>query len=78
MKVNRKKTYLGKMPKNDEGFVDLLPAERISFMWELAAELWLLRKSPCRRRIRDGRVWLSPGRKKDKLDLDYLKRAKSA
>lgn len=46
MKVNRNKTYLGKLSKNDEGFVEMSPAERISFMWELTAELWSLRKSP--------------------------------
>ncbi len=45
MKVDRNKTYLGKASKNDEGFVDISPAERISFMWELTAELWSLRKS---------------------------------
>nr|MBU1328366.1 hypothetical protein [Candidatus Omnitrophota bacterium] len=45
MKVNRNKVYLGKVSKNDEDFVDMSPAERISFMWELTAELWSLRKS---------------------------------
>jgi hypothetical protein len=45
MKVNRNKTYLGKVAKNDEGFVEMSSAERISFMWELTAELWSLRKS---------------------------------
>ena len=46
MKVDRNKTYLGKASKNDEGFVDMSPAERVSFMWELTAELWSLKKSP--------------------------------
>ena len=46
MKVNRKKIYIGKVPKNNEGFVKMSPAERISFMWELTAELWSLSKSP--------------------------------
>ena len=45
MKVDRNKTYLGRVSKNDEDFVDMSPAERISFMWELTAELWSLRKS---------------------------------
>lgn len=45
MKVNRNKTYCGKMPHNDEGFTNISPAERISFMWELTAELWSLRGS---------------------------------
>lgn len=46
MKVKRNKTYLGKVSMNDEGFAEVPPAERISFMWELTAELWSLRKSP--------------------------------
>ena len=46
MKVDRNKTYLGKAAKNDDGFVRMSPAERISFMWELTAEVWSLRKSP--------------------------------
>lgn len=46
MKVNRNKTYVGKVSQNDEGFAELSPAQRVSFMWELTAELWSLRKSP--------------------------------
>ena len=46
MKLNRNKIYIGKVSKNDEGFAEISPAERISFMWELTAELWSLRKSP--------------------------------
>lgn len=46
MRLNKNKTYLGKFPKNDDGFVSLSPAQRLSFMWELTAELWSLRKSP--------------------------------
>ena len=46
MKVNRNKIYIGKVSKNDAGFAKISPAERISFMWELTAELWSLRKSP--------------------------------
>jgi len=46
MKVNRNKVYIGKVPENDEGFAEMSPAERVSFMWELTAELWSLRKSP--------------------------------
>jgi hypothetical protein len=45
MKVNRKKIHIGKIPQNDEGFVALSPAERVSFMWELTAELWSLKKA---------------------------------
>ncbi len=46
MRVNRNKIYIGKVSQNDEGFARISPAERISFMWELTAELWSLRKSP--------------------------------
>ena len=46
MKVDRKKIYIGKVPKNDEGFSAMSPADRVSFMWELTAELWSLKKSP--------------------------------
>ena len=46
MKINRNKVYIGKVSKNDEGFAEISPAERISFIWELTAELWSLRKSP--------------------------------
>ena len=46
MRVNRNKIYVGKSIKNEAGFADISPAERVSFMWELTAELWSLRKSP--------------------------------
>ena len=47
MKVNRNKIHISKVPKNDDdNFAKIPPAERISFMWELTAELWSLRKSP--------------------------------
>jgi hypothetical protein len=43
MKVNRKKVYFGKMPKQDDGYVAGTPASRISMMWELTAEVWSLK-----------------------------------
>ena len=46
MKVNRDKVYIGKVSENDEGFVEASPAERVSFIWELTAELWSFKKSP--------------------------------
>ena len=46
LKVDRDKIYIGKQPKNDNGFTKISPAERVSYMWELTAELWSLRKSP--------------------------------
>ena len=82
MKVNRNKICLGKISQNDEGYVDMSPAERISFMWELTAELWSLRKSPyVERRLQRNITSLiknkqSTRRKKDRLDADYLKKNK--
>jgi len=46
MKVERNKIYFGKTAENDERFAKISPAKRISFMWELTAELWSLMKSP--------------------------------
>ena len=46
MRVNWNKIYVGKVSNNDEGFVWMSPAERVSFMCELTAEVWSLRKSP--------------------------------
>ena len=46
MKVNRNKIYIGKVSKNDKGFAEISPAERVSFIWDLTAELWSLRKLP--------------------------------
>ena len=38
--------HLGKITKNEDDFVEISPSERVSFMWELTAELWSLIKSP--------------------------------
>jgi len=46
MKLNRNKTFIGKMKKDNNGFAPISPAERVSFMWELTAEIWSLRNSP--------------------------------
>jgi len=45
--MNRNKIFLGKVSqyKNEE-YADILPADRVSMMWELTAEIWSLRKSP--------------------------------
>ena len=43
MKVNRNFTTLQKMTKKDDCYVDASPEERISFIWELTAELWSLK-----------------------------------
>ncbi len=45
MKLNRKRTSLKKMMKDEECFVKTSSRERVAFMWELTAELWSLHGS---------------------------------
>ena len=45
MKLMRNRASLKKMSEQDDCYVDASPQERISFMWELTAELWSLRGS---------------------------------
>jgi hypothetical protein len=43
MKVIRNHTTLKKMTKQDDCYVDASPRERVSFIWQLTAELWSLK-----------------------------------
>ena len=43
MKLRKTITKLKKLTKEEDSFVDSSPAELISFMWELTAEIWSLR-----------------------------------
>ena len=45
MKVLRNQTKLKKSSKIDDSYVCATPAERISFIWDLTAELWSLKGS---------------------------------
>lgn len=47
MKVIRNKVTLKRMSmsKKDDSFVSASPAERVSFIWELTAEIWSLKGS---------------------------------
>ena len=45
MKVDRKIIHIGKRPENDEGYVKAPAAQRVSFMWDLTAEVWSFKKS---------------------------------
>ena len=45
MRVNRNKIYIDRTSQDNDEYVNLPPSERISFIWELTAELWSLRKS---------------------------------
>ena len=42
MRVERERVKLVKMAEDDD-YVDTSPAERVSFVWELTAEVWSLR-----------------------------------
>ena len=43
MKVKKNHTKLKKMTKEEDSYVDASPQERVSFMWQLTAELWSLK-----------------------------------
>ncbi len=45
MRVIRNQSILKKISKEDDSFVHASAAERVSFMWELTAELWSLKGS---------------------------------
>lgn len=40
MRVQRDQACLKKLTDEDDDYVDASPAERLSFMWELTAEVW--------------------------------------
>jgi len=42
MKLQRDQVRLKKLTDEDDDYMDASPAERLSFMWELTAELWSL------------------------------------
>ena len=43
MKLDRNCTKLKKMDREQDWYMDTTPAERVSFMWELTAELWSIK-----------------------------------
>ena len=43
IRVNKKITKLKKKNTEEDSFVDLSPAERVGFMWELTEEVWSLK-----------------------------------
>jgi len=43
MKINKQIVSLKKMTQEDDCFVEASPQDRISFVWELTAELWSLK-----------------------------------
>lgn len=42
MKLDKHSTALHKMSKEEDNFVDASPAERVSMIWDLTAEVWSL------------------------------------
>lgn len=50
MKVDRDKAALKKTNDADDGFMVATAAERVSFIWELTAELWSLKDKDCAER----------------------------
>jgi len=79
MKVMRNHTTLKKMTKQDDCYVDASPQKRVSFIWELTAELWSLKdKQYVEQRLQRNVTNLiknkeSTGREKDQLDAKYLR-----
>lgn len=43
MKLDRNKISIKKGKQDDNNYVHASPSKRVSFMWELTAELWSLR-----------------------------------
>jgi len=79
MKVMRNRTILKKMTKQDDCYVDASPRERVSFVWQLTAELWSLKdKQNVEQRLQRNVTNLIrnkelTGREKDILDVKYLR-----
>lgn len=47
MRLQKDQVRLKKLTDEDDDYVDASPAERLSFMWELTAEIWSLRGQDC-------------------------------
>ena len=79
MKVMRNRIALKRMTKHDDCYVDASSQERVSFIWELTAELWSLKdKQHVERRLQRNVTNLiknkeSTGREEDQLDAKYLR-----
>jgi hypothetical protein len=43
MKLDRNRVSLKKTTEQDDGFMEGTPQERVSFVWELTAEVWSLK-----------------------------------
>jgi len=50
IRVQKDQARLRKLSDEDDDFVDASPAERLSMMWELTAEIWSLRGQDCAQR----------------------------
>jgi len=47
MELVRNYAVLKKLTDEDDSFVNLSPQQRVSFIWELTAELWSLKDKNC-------------------------------
>jgi hypothetical protein len=72
MKVQRDKARLKRLTAEDDGFVDASPAERLSMVWELTAEVWSLRGQDCAQQRLQRQVarLVGPGPDRGRLDMD--------
>ena len=51
IKIKKTHTVLKKMRKDDDsGYMDASPQERVSFMWDLTAEIWSLKDNQSAKR----------------------------
>ena len=50
IKLNRQRVCLKKMAQPDNDYVRMTAPDRISFVWELTAELWSLKDKDCVKR----------------------------
>ena len=59
MKVQRDQVRLKRLTDEDDDYVDASPAERLSFMWELTAEVWSIKEpESCARKLQRDRARL--------------------
>ncbi len=62
MRLQRDQVWLKKLTDEDDDYVDASPAERLSFIWELTAEVWSIKEpESCARELQRDRARLMHG-----------------
>lgn len=57
IRVQRDQVRLKKIADEDDDYMDASPAERLSFMWELTAEVWSMKEpGSAERKLQRGKV----------------------